>query len=605
MAQSTDPIGNYNRADVLGLLDEFSDILVSKMKDAEGQREDYSSSASKRQASHATEGSVMMDPTTGEIVGGGIQPRTQRPNSGVSEGASQAGSGGKDRQAIRDYVSEHADSKLSIHTASDEAKELWVRHQKRKDSPEGGMLPTFFGGSVNWQQAATGAAELGDALQSGKVMGRQVFSGFDEDSLGYRVGGMLSEGGRQVENNALAIEAVRSFGRRLSAESNKLSGYGQSLGAVEGQGLGSSVGPFRPPFISPGARKGAQATVDSLVSGVLTPGLSPLEDLQIKGSLGGMGWYDGTEEADDILGKGYGANKGGLRELFSYDPRLNNDLTMQQVDQGVRHGTPMDQLSATLKQIDPAARAANASFEQMQSAMSTMGDQAIASGGKMINGMNNAIQWAAVTGTNSEVGAALQENSYVQGRTYRDTGVTPQMQGMLNSGVKTQSTLNAVNEMWGNVGAFPQKVIRDNQGNVLQVLDGKDQKAAMVGEALGVDAQAVKRLRDKKLWGKYKNGLNVESLGQGSADSFNKAADATENDNMSAYRKWVREGSKSTKAGIKAMSGAVDVEGEKLYDDEEIETVKNAGSAIKGLDLSEDDLNITDCEARSVATWLA
>ena len=72
MAQSTDPIGNYNRADVLGLLDEFSDILVSKMKDAEGQREDYSSSASKRQASHATEGSVMMDPTTGEIVGGGI-----------------------------------------------------------------------------------------------------------------------------------------------------------------------------------------------------------------------------------------------------------------------------------------------------------------------------------------------------------------------------------------------------------------------------------------------------------------------------------------------------------------------------------------------------
>lgn len=601
MAQSTDPIGSYKRADILGLLDEFSDILVRKMAEAEDRGGDYSTaSRGSRIQSSASEGKVVVDDYGNQTV---VQaPQTERPDSEASDFASSP-SGTLTKAQIDKIIATEAGG-LGVQNSSDEAKRRWVKHLQRRNDTDAGILPTYFGGSINWQQAATGLADSADWAQRKMAKMPQVFGENPSSSLFGKGLTFAGDTGRYLEDNALMIESVKHFGQRLAAESNKLSGYGQSLGAVEGAGLGSSVGPFRPPFLSPGARKGAQATVDSLLSGALTPGLSPLEDLQIKGSLSSMGWYDGTEEADNILGKGYGDNKGGLRELFSYDPRLNNDLTMQQMDQTVRYGTPVEQFVETMKKADMAAKGANSSLEQMQSAMSTMGDQAIASGGKMINGMNNAIQWAAATGTNPELGAALQENSYVQGRTYRDTGVIPQMQGALNSGVKTQSTLNAVNEMWGNVGSFPQRVIRDDQGNVLQVLDGKTQKAAMVGEALGVDAQSVQRLMDKKLWGKFKNGLNVESLGQGGMNSFNMATKATENDNMSAYRKWVREGTKSTKAGIKAMSGAVDSEGNALYDDDEIEAVKNAGGAIKGLDLSEDDLNITDGEAGSIATWL-
>jgi hypothetical protein len=616
MAQSTDPIGSYKRADILGLLDEFSDILVRKMAEAEERGGDFSTaSRGSRQVSHASLGTVVEDEDgnlkqAGGVAGGGVL--LKRPNSEVSAGASSNIDRTKSEAEIEAIVQTHAKPRgLSIADSdSMDAKRRWVKHWERQQNSEAGLLPTYFGGNVNWQQAATGAANIGDYLQGGgqgfNAFGKKfgAWGGLNEGSLMHTAAGGMSRAGLWAEDNALAIDAVRHFGQKLAAESNKLTGYGQSLGAVEGSGLGSSVGNVRPPFLSPGARKGAQATFDSLLSGFMTPGLSPKEDLQIKGSLSSMGWYDGTEEADEILGKGYGDNKGGLRELFSYDPRLNNDLTMQQMDQTVRYGTPIEQFVETMKKADMAAKGANASLEQMQSAMSTMGDQAVASGGKMINGMNNAIQWAAATGTNPEVGAALQENSYVQGRTYRDTGVIPQMQGALNSGVKTQSTLNAINEMWGNVGSFPQRVIRDDQGNVLQVLDGKDQKAAMVGEALGIDAQAVQRLRDRGLWGKFKNGLNVESLGQGAVDSFQTGNKAMKNDNMSAYRRWTRQGTKSVKSGIRAMGNAVDQEGEKLYDDDEIEAVRTAGSAIKGLDLSEGDLNITDGEAGSVASWL-
>jgi hypothetical protein len=490
--------------------------------------------------------------------------------------------------------------------------DLRRKHEEKK-SAQGGMLPSFFGGSVNWQQAATGLGNVGYGLSHSKEDGGYKYTFNPEGRMG-RATAWASEKGYQLEDNALGVEAIKHGLMKASRESNKLTAYGQSLGANPAEGFGSHIGPMRLPFINPAARKGISASLDSGLNAALTPGISMQQDLKMKAELTEMGWYDGTKDADTLLGDGaefLGIGKNGMsgmREIMSKDPALMTETAKQMMDQSLRSGiSSMEEFNATLFKTRDAAMAANVSVEQMQVSMQAMGEWSAQHGGTRQQGYNSAVNFSQATGMPAEVGQTLLENQYVTGRIYRDTGVMPEMQGLLSPATLVDSQMSAVNEMYNNVGTFGTQTVRDKQGNVIDIVSGREQKAAMTAEALGLDPEKVRSLMESGDWKKYQLGQKAQAVADGSMDAFGEGQYARMRGSTKAMRNFNRMGIKGTKKAAEYMRTAEDIDGEKLYDEDVIEGLKSAGGAVKDMKFDgayADASDMSGGEQESVAKWL-
>jgi hypothetical protein len=167
--------------------------------------------------------------------------------------------------------------------------------------------------------------------------------------------------------------------------------------------------------------------------------------------------------------------------------------------------------------------------------------------------------------------------------------------------------MSAVNEMYRNVGSFGTQTIKDKSGNIIDVVSGREQKAAMTAEALGLDPEKVRKLMESGNWKMYQRGQQAQAVSDGAMQMFGEGQYARMRGDTRAMRRWNRLGIKGVRRAAEYMRTAEDLNGEKLYDEDVIEGLKDAGGSVRDLKFSgayADTSDMSEGEAESVAKWL-
>lgn len=434
------------------------------------------------------------------------------------------------------------------------------RHAKRKEA-EGGLLPTYFGGSIGYQQFAQGAADLGEELEK------------SDSSTLRALGTQMFRAGSFVEDNALAIESVRHFYNNTRRKNEQYTDFGTRLGAQPGSGFGSSIGPFRPAFINPAARQAIGASVESRFTSLISAGISPEQDLEMKAELADVGFFDGTQDAKNLMGSAdmFGA-KGGLRELYQLDPRAAD---VEMFTKGTRFGqNSVEEMTKIMKEIPDAAHSAKMGIEDMVAEMKQAGEQAQDTGGNYADGAAAASMFSQTTGMTADAFNGLNQNTLVQGRMFGTTGLPSFMQGLLSPAQKNLAMLDAFSETATNMGSYGKQVLPDGT-----IISGEDVKVAMLRQAFPeLNPEQIRNLMNSRKMEGYKTNLRTAAR----RESIESMAN---NGKMNqAFRQAGRL------SGM--MRRSRDPMGNGIYTKDEIASVKNAAGAVKDIGFDEQGVNI-------------
>jgi hypothetical protein len=193
----------------------------------------------------------------------------------------------------------------------------------------------------------------------------------------------------------------------------------------------------------------------------------------------------------------------------------------------------------------------------------------------------------------------------IQSQIYRDTGMMPQMQSALDPMTQIGSTMQGFMESYNNAGRFSNKIIRDENGFVIDRVTGTEQKAAMVAEQYGLDPEMVSRLAGGGNLENWMSGIKSKQLATGGLAMADAANQAAVNGNVRGVKRWNRGMARNVREAEKHMRRAVDDQGNKLYDDEKIdEIMANAGNSAKDITASGDVSGMSDDEAENFGKFL-
>ena len=283
--------------------------------------------------------------------------------------------------------------------------------------------------------------QYGAALQGDKS------KGLDPQSPGFGTfAGSLAQYAGQVAIPAWMISQGHQVQQTISnyiPTPGAMSALGQQLGTPPSQGGQEiSIGGygFRVPLGAIGA--GISDYASSLWTGVTTPGLSVPEVMASKNAIADLGWTP-----DDAA---YGDMADSLNELTQFGgERLGqNPQVAAMLDQSTRLGqSSIEQFTDTMKRVPEAAHNAHVSWEQLISDMEAMGEANQAQGGTFAGGMQLATDWNSITGLPAAPLSQALQNPYVTSYATRETGLMPDMQGLMSPGSRISSVYGAVNQM--------------------------------------------------------------------------------------------------------------------------------------------------------------
>lgn len=353
---------------------------------------------------------------------------------------------------------------------------------------------------------------------------------------------------------APAIQSAKQF-----MDPGALSQWGTQLGVPPSQGA-TNIGPFRIPFGSLGA--GISDVASSAWTGLTTPGLSTGQVMQGKQQLSELGWTPDSPM--------YGQLSAGVNELTQTGgSRLGlNPNTTELLDQSTRYGTAsLEGMVSTLKKIPGAANDAQVSWEQMASDMKSMGDLYNSQGGTVAAGAKFAQQWATQTGLPPSVALAAAQNPFVQSVGTMQTGLMPQLQGLMSPSERIDSTFSAVNQMYGAMsGMQPSSSPIPGPGGFTNQVSSRDQAAALAGQFTGLKPEVIKAMTNPKLSQGIQSGAAV-------GDAF-KSWNARTQDHPGAWSMDPTGKGRDLGDLVKQMQSARSVTGKKMFSDGEINQIR-------------------------------
>lgn len=246
-----------------------------------------------------------------------------------------------------------------------------------------------------------------------------------------------------------------------------LEGLGEKLGV---SGSGMDVGPLRIHGINPAARKGMQEQWE-MTKMAMSPGINKTQANFIFDQLYDRGWLGG-EQTNTM--------REGSKQIMQWNKQLGmNPQTYDAMDKSLRYGTTsMRDFVRTIKGIPEAAKSARVSLDQMLADANAMGEQNQEFGGTFAQGFKNANTIAGISGLPAGVVGAGFNNPIIQGYSTVQSGLPPQLQGLLPGGQRMQGVMAAVNSMKSAVSGIGPKTTTDPATGLTRTISGLDQQVA-------------------------------------------------------------------------------------------------------------------------------
>lgn len=277
--------------------------------------------------------------------------------------------------------------------------------------------------------------------------------------------------------------AITDIARPLQAATN----YAYQTGY---QGDSSGLLGFR----GPGAALAGFGQRTSQIGFALGNNVTPGQSADIYSNLFQGGWYGGASTD---------AMRTAAAHMISENPAVGTSPDyFSMMDQSTRLGaSSLQEFNDAMRQVPDASLAAHTSISQTMSALGSMGQYNKSTGGTFAGGIQSGLDWQNVTGTPASVMQQLMQNPFVQGATFSETGLMPQMQGLLSSSQHTTGIMSAMNMLKGAIVAPKGYNYKDPITGLSKSISGEQQKEALMAQELGVSPEFVHTmLQNGKGW---------------------------------------------------------------------------------------------------------
>jgi len=327
----------------------------------------------------------------------------------------------------------------------------------------------------------------------------------------------------------------------------------------------------------------------------LAPGFGRKDSQQVREELYRRGWVNGP--ARDRMYEG-------LKYLKQRHPGMDVGLNAEAIDQATRYGTTsVKEFVRTLSDIPEVARAAGVNFRDLQQQILEIGNATQQMGGTFAQGAQFAVQSAAITGMDPRIQQRLSENPFVQAMGMSTTGLLPQQQGLLSAGQRIAMNYDAAHQLIRMYSGFGDKEIRDQYGGV-ETISGYDQAVAMAADQLGIDPEVLKKMeRDRKV---VHAGAQLEKMTEQQkkqVDAFLESGDKESAANVLNNMEHSTTDDITTWGDMeKMLLDQKDADGNRVFSDEEIKKIKEAGDthikrSFLGIDSLAKDKDVSAADA--------
>lgn len=371
---------------------------------------------------------------------------------------------------------------------------------------------------------------------------------------------------------ALPAAIWNGVGPVISIDPGALSQWGQQLGTPQGQGS-TNVGPFQVPLNS--LWHGISDVASSAWTGLTTPGVSTQQVMQGKTNLADLGWTN-----DNPM---YGQLSSGINDLTQFGGSrlgLNPDTT-ELLDQSTRYGTTsLESMVTTLKKIPDAAKAAQVSWEQQLADMKSLGELYNSQGGTVAAAAKFTNQWTQGTGLPASVAEQALQNPFVQSVGTMQTGLMPQLQGLMSPGQRIDQTYGAVNQMYDAMSGMPTtNSAIAGPGGFSRTIGGNDQAIALTAQFTGLKPEVVKAMTDPKLSAGIQSGA---ALG----DAFKSWRGRTNAGGRKGAEAWSLDPTgqgKDLGDMVKQLQSARNLHGDPMFSSKEIDRIRGISKDTPGI----------------------
>jgi hypothetical protein len=285
------------------------------------------------------------------------------------------------------------------------------------------------------------------------------------------------------------------------------------------------------------------------------------------------------EEAQQYISRVLAPARGSF--LGTLAPEIQTDI----IDQATRVGTQsLESLSRSMNGMGAAARAARmANDEYAQSAMQ-FAEGVQAQGGTYVGGLNAANTFAMQTGLAPQIGQQLNENGLVQGITMANTGVIPQLQGLLPQSARNEGINESLNTLVGAFeGSFQDTQVDLGNGDTYTIT-AREQAIGMAAQQMGITPEAAQRLLDAQDIMSDPNMANAHTR----LEAYNRDIENARRATGGEGREWeaavesINEGYGPSGSSINEIIGAL--EGSGNFSEDQIGRLRESG--VEGVELS-------------------
>ncbi len=367
----------------------------------------------------------------------------------------------------------------------------WRAHFNPEDLQRGFDMPQAFGGEWTIQHSLQHAARfLGGVAQS-----RYTAAGGTDPNAGFLTGNAAALMSR-MSNLAPIMANFNHNLMRRGLDYGNLEQLGVAAGAETGGVINLPTPWGDIPIQDPIQRGRAAALGAGLRASFGMQGMaeSPYLGFQTAGDIGAAMTMQGFDrESIDEAIEAAGQIRGDV--IRNLDPEIYIQMLQQHLREGA---TALNEFTGSMSMMQAAARSSRQSLDDTVTAANQYAEAVQAQGGLYSEGLRRAAEYSIITGRPSQVGATLMENGLVQGMTFANTGVLPQIQGLLPEGAAVEGQMDAIEQMIGlfRPGLERQRVETPHGSYVI----GRNRQAmAMAGQMLGIPTgtiEAMFRQRD-------------------------------------------------------------------------------------------------------------
>jgi hypothetical protein len=269
----------------------------------------------------------------------------------------------------------------------------------------------------------------------------------------------------------------------------------QQAALSQGLGGGPTIGPVTIPT-GGGTGQVMEQRLESMITGLTTPGLGTGTALDISSAMGPLGWAADLEDTGRLID---------ISDRIASSDALGKGLSPESitgtVDQMARYGASSTaEIEESFRGLGDAAKGARMGLEEFNNGLNEVAEGLQGKGLTFGQGRQAAMNFSATTNMAPQVLSQIMDNPFFQGQMMGQYGLPPELQGLVAEvpGAVEGATGDTISMLRKTLsGVAGEQVIR--HPGFTDKISARDQETGLISSATGMPVEELRTFeRDQK-----------------------------------------------------------------------------------------------------------